>query len=186
MNNRERSAPSYPTIAQAFGIWGLYILLALSAGLLASLFGELTGWLNTSWQTFIAYTIAGILILWFAYKKKKRKEQPKAIFQFRPVAFLIYLLLFFPEILILDEATSNLDSLSENKVFDTLMRFKSSGKSIIIIAHRLNTIKKADHIIFMKKGKVTESGTHDELIQSGKDYYQLWKNQFPVNIEEYS
>ncbi len=91
-----------------------------------------------------------------------------------------------PEILILDEATSNLDSLSEKKVFDTLMRFKSSGKSIIIIAHRLNTIKKAEHIIFMNKGKVTESGTHDELIQSGKDYYQLWKNQFPVNIEEYS
>jgi ATP-binding cassette subfamily B protein len=81
-----------------------------------------------------------------------------------------------PEILILDEATSNLDQLSESKVQATLEWFKSKGKTIILIAHRLNTIKNCDEILVLKEGKLVEKGTHNILsINTESYYYKFWK-----------
>ena len=80
-----------------------------------------------------------------------------------------------PEILILDEATSNLDQLSESKVQATLEWFKSKGKTIILIAHRLNTIKNCDEILVLKEGKLVEQGTHDILSNNTESYfYKFW------------
>lgn len=81
-----------------------------------------------------------------------------------------------PEILILDEATSSLDSESENKVKIALDNFKSQGKTIIIIAHRLSTIKNADSILVLKDGKLIEEGKHLDLLETKGIYYQMWQN----------
>jgi len=81
-----------------------------------------------------------------------------------------------PEILILDEATSNLDQLSESKVQETLDWFKLQGKTIILIAHRLNTIKNCDEILVLKDGKLVEQGTHFTLSNNFESYYfKFWK-----------
>ena len=80
------------------------------------------------------------------------------------------------DILILDEATSNLDFISESKIYHTL--FDSSlSQTIIIIAHRLSTVRKCDLIYVMDKGEVVEFGKHEELINKKGKYYQLWKSQ---------
>jgi ATP-binding cassette subfamily B protein len=81
-----------------------------------------------------------------------------------------------PEILILDEATSSLDPVSEQKVQFTLDQFKKQGKTIIIIAHRLSTIKNADSILVLKEGKLLEKGNHLELINLRGSYYEMWQN----------
>lgn len=79
-----------------------------------------------------------------------------------------------PEILILDEATSSLDPASEQKVQDTLHWFKAQNKTVIIIAHRLTTIKNCDKILVLHKGKLIEEGSHADLLQSNGHYKQLW------------
>ncbi len=79
-----------------------------------------------------------------------------------------------PEILILDEATSSLDPTSEQQVQDTLSWFKSQSKTIIIIAHRLTTIKNCDKILVLNQGKLVEQGSHYDLLQSNGHYSQLW------------
>lgn len=79
-----------------------------------------------------------------------------------------------PEILILDEATSSLDPTSEQKVQDTLSWFKVQGKTIIIIAHRLTTIKNCDKILVLNQGKLVEQGSHNDLLQLNGHYTQLW------------
>lgn len=81
-----------------------------------------------------------------------------------------------PPILILDEATSHLDSESEKLIQDALENL-IKGRTTIIIAHRLSTVMKADQIVIIDKGKVAEMGTHDELIQKGEIYYQLFQIQ---------
>ncbi|MCI2902506.1 ABC transporter ATP-binding protein [Staphylococcus hominis] len=81
-----------------------------------------------------------------------------------------------PDILLLDEATANLDSRSERKIqeaFDTLM----SGRTTVIIAHRLSTVKKADQIIFLEDGVVTGAGKHKDLMNSHELYNQFVMNQ---------
>jgi len=85
-----------------------------------------------------------------------------------------------PEILVLDEATSSLDSASENHVQKALHLFQSTGKTAIVIAHRLSTIAQADKIIVMKEGKVIEEGTHTELLKKKEHYYQMWASQSPL------
>lgn len=79
-----------------------------------------------------------------------------------------------PEILILDEATSSLDPASEQKVQNTLEWFKQQGKTVIIIAHRLTTIKNCDTILVLSNGKLVEEGTHQELITKEGHYANLW------------
>ncbi|MEK6245825.1 MAG: lipid A export permease/ATP-binding protein MsbA [Pseudomonadota bacterium] len=82
-------------------------------------------------------------------------------------------------VLILDEATSALDSESERLVQDaleTLMR----GRTTIVIAHRLSTIERADRIVVLERGQITESGTHGELIARGGVYERLYRIQYAV------
>ena len=83
-----------------------------------------------------------------------------------------------PEILIFDEATSSLDSISERYVKQTLDALARKGKTIIVIAHRLSTVKNADKIVVIDKGQVIEAGTHEELFNSDGMYHRLWKEQF--------
>lgn len=81
-----------------------------------------------------------------------------------------------PDLLILDEATSALDSTSEREVqaaLDALME----GRSSVVIAHRLSTVKNADRICVMESGKVVEEGTHDDLMAKGGTYARLVENQ---------
>ncbi|OUM68098.1 hypothetical protein PIROE2DRAFT_4233 [Piromyces sp. E2] len=87
-----------------------------------------------------------------------------------------------PKILLLDEATSALDNKSE-KVVQAALDSASSGRTTLVIAHRLSTVKNADLIIVMEKGIIIESGTHEELMKLGKYYYNLVKNQ-EIKIKE--
>ena len=82
-----------------------------------------------------------------------------------------------PEILIFDEATSSLDSQSEQYIQKTIQRLREDKKTIIIIAHRLSTVVHADEIVVLENGKVVESGTHKELIKEKGNYYSLWQQQ---------
>lgn len=82
-----------------------------------------------------------------------------------------------PKVLILDEATSSLDSISENYVRQALNELVEQGVTIIIIAHRLSTIKSADNIIVLENGNVAEKGKHDELLEKRGIYYHLWHEQ---------
>lgn len=84
-----------------------------------------------------------------------------------------------PEILILDEATSSLDSESEHIVQQTILDFNRLGKTIILIAHRLSTVKSADKIVILEKGKLVEEGAHAGLYREGTKYYSLWQKQLP-------
>ena len=77
---------------------------------------------------------------------------------------------------ILDESTSNLDFATENIIFDMIYN-KFRNKSMLIIAHRLATIKNCDQILVMNQGEIIESGTHDELLQQRGEYYNLWEMQ---------
>lgn len=80
------------------------------------------------------------------------------------------------DILILDEATSNLDSITEKYIQDTLENI-GENMTVIFIAHRLSTIKKCDNIFVMEKGELIESGTHEELVKLGGKYSQLVNQQ---------
>ena len=79
-------------------------------------------------------------------------------------------------ILIFDEATSSLDSVSEKFIQKALDELKL-GKTTLIIAHRLSTVEKANNIIVMDNGSIIESGTHNELIEKKKYYYELYNSQ---------
>lgn len=83
-----------------------------------------------------------------------------------------------PDILIFDEATSALDSISERHVKQTLDNLARKGKTIIIIAHRLSTVKNADTIVVLDNGTVAETGRHNELCNSNGIYQRLWNEQF--------
>ena len=85
-----------------------------------------------------------------------------------------------PKILILDEATSSVDTRTEvliQKAMQNLMQ----GRTSFIIAHRLSTIRDADLILVMKDGDIIEKGTHDELLKQGTFYAQLYNSQFEVS-----
>ena len=86
-------------------------------------------------------------------------------------------ILLKPKILILDEATSSLDNRSEKQVQKALDNITKKNITTIVIAHRLSKIKNADIIYVMKKGKIIEKGTHDELFELNGNYASLIKNQ---------
>ncbi len=88
-----------------------------------------------------------------------------------------------PEIFIMDEATSSVDTLTEaliQKGMENLMR----GRTSFIIAHRLSTIKRANRILVIEDGRITEMGTHAELLQKQGHYYRLYTRQFRHELEE--
>ena len=87
-----------------------------------------------------------------------------------------------PDILILDEATSNLDSITERALDRTINEF-SKDMTTIFIAHRLSTIKNCDVIFVMEKGKIIESGTHNELLAKDGFYANLYNSQFKKGVE---
>ena len=84
-----------------------------------------------------------------------------------------------PEILVLDEATSSLDSESEYFVQEAINHIKAKGKTVIIIAHRLSTVVNADKIAILENGQLTEEGSHTQLWETKGKYYQMWQKQLP-------
>jgi ATP-binding cassette subfamily B multidrug efflux pump len=100
----------------------------------------------------------------------------------RQLLSFIRALLYNPSILILDEATSSVDTESEiliQKAIDKLI----AGRTSIVIAHRLSTIRKADKIIVLDKGEIKEMGTHEELLSLEGYYYKLYQLQFDKKIK---
>ena len=79
-------------------------------------------------------------------------------------------------ILILDEATSSLDSESEALIQDALWTLLA-GRTAIVVAHRLSTVKKMDELIILDSGKIAERGTHDQLLAQNGIYAVLWAHQ---------
>lgn len=87
-----------------------------------------------------------------------------------------------PEVLILDEATSSLDSESEFFVQRAISDFNKQGKTVIVIAHRLSTVMFADKIVVLEKGRLVEQGKHDELYRLGTKYFEMWEKQIPLRL----
>lgn len=81
-----------------------------------------------------------------------------------------------PDYIFLDEATNALDSNNEKVIMNNLNKFYK-GKTVVISAHRLSTVRNADNIIVMNNGQIVEQGTHEELIKKRGHYYKLVKNQ---------
>lgn len=84
-----------------------------------------------------------------------------------------------PHYIFFDEATSALDAENEKIIHDNLQSF-FKGKTVLIIAHRLSTVKNADQIIVLKHGKIVEQGNHQELVAMKNEYYNLVKNQLEL------
>ncbi|UOY92570.1 ABC transporter ATP-binding protein/permease [Ectobacillus sp. JY-23] len=90
----------------------------------------------------------------------------------RQLLAIARVMLAAPAILVLDEATSSIDTLTEQHVQQALARLMK-GRTCFIIAHRLNTIRTADHIVVLQEGRVIEQGSHEELVESGGLYERL-------------
>lgn len=84
-------------------------------------------------------------------------------------------MLKMPPLLILDEATSSIDTRTEMKIQDAFQEL-SRGKTTFVVAHRLSTIKDADLILVMNGGKIIETGKHRELLEQKGFYYELWNS----------
>ena len=84
-----------------------------------------------------------------------------------------------PRVLILDEATSNLDTESESLIQKSLAELMK-GRTTFVIAHRLSTIRQATQILVIEQGKISEQGTHDELIKSEGRYFELFTYQSKI------
>ena len=84
-----------------------------------------------------------------------------------------------PDYIFLDEATNSLDAKNERAIVNNLRNFLK-GKTVIIVAHRLSTVRFADQIIVLDQGKVVEHGKHEELVAKKSKYYNLVKNQLEL------
>lgn len=88
-----------------------------------------------------------------------------------------------PDYLFFDEATNSLDASNEKSIMENLTQFYK-GRTVVIAAHRLSTIRNADMIVVMKQGKIIESGTHNELLDKRGEYYTLVQNQMEIGKKE--
>ena len=86
-------------------------------------------------------------------------------------------MLTMPPMLILDEATSSIDTKTEMKIQNAFAKM-TKGKTSFIVAHRLSTIKNADTILVMDKGRIIEIGNHDQLLAKNGFYAELYNSQF--------
>ena len=84
-----------------------------------------------------------------------------------------------PGFIFLDEATNALDTNNERVIMENLDRF-FRGRTVVVVAHRLSTVKKADQIVVLEKGKIVERGTHRELVEKKGEYYHLVKDQLEL------
>ena len=84
-----------------------------------------------------------------------------------------------PELIFFDEATNALDATNERVIVENLKSFYE-GKTVIIVAHRLSTVKNADQLIVFENGEVQEIGTHKELVVKKGNYYRLVKDQLEL------
>jgi subfamily B ATP-binding cassette protein MsbA len=89
-----------------------------------------------------------------------------------------------PSVLILDEATSSLDSESEALIQDALRSLRR-GRTTFVIAHRLSTIRSADQILVLEGGEIVERGTHHELFELNGRYRQLHDKQYQLEIDQF-
>ena len=88
-----------------------------------------------------------------------------------------------PDIFIMDEATSSVDTLTEALIQKGMERMME-GRTSFVIAHRLSTIKRADRILVLENGRITEQGNHTELIRQRGHYYRLYTQQFRRELEQ--
>jgi len=86
-----------------------------------------------------------------------------------------------PEYLFFDEATNALDANNEKIIMDNLNRF-TTGKTVVVVAHRLSTVRNADNIVVLHKGQIIEQGTHQNLTELKGEYYNLVKNQLELGV----
>ena len=84
-----------------------------------------------------------------------------------------------PDFIFFDEATNALDATNEKTIMDNLGTF-FKGKTVVIVAHRLSTVKNADQIVVLEKGEIVEKGTHKELVEKRGAYYNLVKDQLEL------
>jgi ATP-binding cassette subfamily B protein len=89
-----------------------------------------------------------------------------------------------PSILILDEATSSLDPRSEILIRKLIQSIREQGRTVIIIAHRMNSLIYCDKILCLNNKTLAESGSHAELMSKKGYYFRLWKNQFARDFIE--
>lgn len=97
----------------------------------------------------------------------------------RQLISIARVMLLNPPMLILDEATSSIDTRTEVKIQKAFLELMN-GRTSFIVAHRLSTVKNADMILVMKDGSIIERGTHEELIKANGFYKNLYNSQFAV------
>ena len=82
--------------------------------------------------------------------------------------------------MILEEATNAINTTNESMIMRNLNKFYT-GKTVVIVAHRLSTVKNANKIVVLDKGYIVETGTHEELVRKQGAYYKLIKDQLELN-----
>jgi ATP-binding cassette subfamily B protein len=92
-------------------------------------------------------------------------------------------LLANPQIFVMDEATSSIDTETE-QVIQRGLETLFAGRISFVVAHRLSTIRRADRILVISKGRIEEAGTHEELLRQRGHYYELYTSQFRREREE--
>jgi ABC-type multidrug transport system fused ATPase/permease subunit len=95
----------------------------------------------------------------------------------RQLVSLARALLADPRVLVLDEATANIDTVTETLIQEALARLLK-GRTAIVIAHRLSTVRNADRIVVINEGRITEQGSHQSLLAQKGVYYELYEKQF--------